>query len=316
MNRLIQFLFFISLLSSSASYAQNLFENFSAKKVSQRVYVIHGPLETPNPVNKGFMNNPAFIVADKSVIAVDPGSSHDTGRMLMREIKKITDKPVSHIFNTHVHGDHWLGNDVIKSAYPEVTIIADPRMIKKAKNGEANMWIDMLERLTDGATAGTKIAYPNKSATDSDLLKLAGLNFKIHSVGVGHSDSDIMIELAEDSLMFTGDNVAYERVIRMSDGSFRDNIAACDRAISLKLKHYVPGHGVTGNINIVKLQKEYLSTLYAQTSKYYAEGLEDFEMKPMIVKSLKKFHSWSGFEHEVGKHISLAILEVEKSEFE
>jgi len=298
------------------SYAQNFFETFSAEKVSPHVYVIHGPLQIPSPENKGFMNNPAFIVADKSVIVVDPGSSQDTGLMVMREIKKVTDKPVSHIFNTHIHGDHWLGNDAIKQAYPEVIIIADPRMIKKAKDGEGKQWIESLERMTDGATSGTKIAYPNKNAKESDHLTLAGLHFNIHSVGIGHSDSDIMIELVEDSLMFTGDNVAYERILRMDDGSFRDNISACDRAIGLKLKYYVPGHGKTGDVNIIKLQKEYLNTLYTEAAKYYEDGLEAYEMKPMIMKSLVKFQSWQGFDEQLGKHISLAILEVEKAEFE
>jgi len=313
----IHFITALFLLSFSFySHASNFFEKFSATKISQHVYVIHGPLQQPNPENKGFMNNPAFIVADKSVIIVDPGSSQDTAIMLMREIKKITDKPVSHIFNTHIHGDHWLGNDAIKSAYPEAIIYADPRMIKKARNGEAEQWRDLLKKLTKGATAGTKIAYPGKSTKDSDQLLLAGLNFNIHSVGIGHSDSDIMIELVEDSLMFTGDNVGYKRILRMDDGSFRDMIAACDRAIGLQLKHYVPGHGSTGDVSIIKLQKEYLSTLYKMVAKYYEEGLEDFEMKPMIVKALKKFQSWGGFEEQLGKHISLAVLEVEKAEFE
>jgi len=170
--------------------------------------------------------------------------------------------------------------------------------------------------MTDGATSGTKIAYPNKATKESDRLTIAGLHFNIHSVGVGHSDSDIMIELVEDSLMFTGDNVAYERILRMDDGSFRDNVSACDRAISLKLKHYVPGHGRTGCVNIIKLQIEYLNTLYGQAAKYYEDGLEAYEMKPLIVKSLTKFQSWQGFNDEVGKHISLAILDVDKAEFE
>jgi len=304
------------LLFASFSQAKNFLESFSAEKISQHVYVIHGPLQQPNAENRGFMNNPAFIVADKSVIIVDPGSSEDIAVMLMREIKKITDKPVSHVFNTHIHGDHWLGNEAIKSAYPEAVIYADPRMIKKARNGEAKQWRDLLKKLTQGATASTKIAYPDKSTKDSDQLLLAGLHFNIHSVGIAHSNSDIMIELVEDSLMFTGDNVAYERILRMDDGSFRDTIAACDRAIDLQLKHYVPGHGKTGNADIVKLQKEYLNTLYKLTAKHYEQGLEAYEMKPVIVKALAKFQTWKGFDKEVGKHISLAVLEVEKAEFE
>jgi len=38
-------------------------------------------------------------------------------------------------------------------------------------------------------------------------------------------------------------------------------------------------------------------------------------MKPKVEQALAKFEDWSGFEDELGKHISLAILEVEKSMF-
>ena len=147
-----------------------LFDKYPVKKISQHVYVVHGPLQQPNPENRGFMNNPAFIVADNSVIVVDPGSSRETGLALLAEIKKITSKPVSHIFNTHVHGDHWLGNNAIKSQYPDVEIISDPRMLKKAKQGEAKVWMDMLSGLTNGATDGTVVTYPNKTVKDAEQL--------------------------------------------------------------------------------------------------------------------------------------------------
>jgi len=297
--------------------ANNTFlDTFKAEKINSTVYVVHGPLEMPNPENYGFMNNPAFIVAEKSVIVIDPGSSYLTGEMVLREIKKVTDKPVSHIFNTHIHGDHWLANDSIKQKYPKVKIIADPRMLKKAKAGAAQVWIDRMSALTKGITKGTNIAYPNMLVKDGQSLKIAGLDFKIHSIGVGHSDTDVMIEYVNGSTFFTGDNAGYLRILRMSDGSFRDLDKALKRAIDTKSTYYVPGHGPTGDIKVVKLQREYLNTLYTQVEKYYEEGLEDFEMKPKILPLLSKFKGWAGFDAELGKHISLAKLEIEKAEFE
>ncbi|RDH81257.1 MAG: MBL fold metallo-hydrolase [endosymbiont of Galathealinum brachiosum] len=310
------FLLSVLLFTSPGLMADEFFDGFSADKINSTVYVIHGPRELPTAANRGFMNNPAFIIADKSVVVVDPGSSHHSGVMVLREIKKITDKPVSHIFNTHVHGDHWLANEIIKQRYPSVEIIADPRMIKKAKAGAAQTWLDNMLTMTEGATKGTKIAYPDTAVSDGKQLKVAGLNFNIHSVGIAHSDTDIMIEYVEGSTFFTGDNVGYLRILRMSDGSFRDVIKALDRAISLKKKHYIPGHGPSGDVKIVQSQREYFNILYTQVEKYYEEGLEDFEMKPMIEKALSEYKDWDGFDEELGKHISLAKLEVEKAEFE
>ncbi len=308
-------LLLISLLPLQA-YSQKLMSDYKAEKISQHTYVIHGPKETPSPENRGFMNNPAFIVADKGVIIIDPGSTEEVGKMLLKNIRSITKLPVTHIFNTHVHGDHWLSNDAIKQSYPDITVIADPRMIVKAKAGEGQNWIDLFNRLTEGASHNTKIMYPNKTATNNDHFKIHNFNFKIYTAGIAHSDTDIMIEFVEDSVMFTGDNVSYQRIIRLDDGNFKDNINACDIAIKLGLKHYVPGHGPTGDVSIIKMQRDYLAIIYKQVAHYYEEGLADFEMKPKIVKSLKAFKNWAGFDKQVGKHISLAMLEIERAEFE
>jgi len=309
---LILLMFSVSTTLSANAY----FDKFTAEKIQDDVYVVHGPLGYPTVHNRGFMNNPAFIIAEKSVLVVDPGSTYETGEMLLQKIAKVTDKPVSHIFNTHIHGDHWLANDIILQKYPQAEIIADPRMIKKAKAGEAQTWVNNMINLTGGIAEGTKIAYPVKAVVDGDSLKLAGLTFKIHSVGIAHSNTDIMIEYVEGATLFTGDNVAYKRILRMDDGSFRDSIKAIDKAKGLAIKHYVPGHGPTGDVSIIEMQREYMDTLYSQVKRYYEEGLEDFEMKPKVHAALEKFHQWSGYEDELGKHISLAKLEIEKAEFE
>lgn len=308
-------LFLISLCSFQAT-AQKSLDSYDAKKVAEHTYVIHGSMFMPNVQNKGFMNNPAFIVADKGVIIVDPGSTEEIGRMVLRKIKAITDKPVTHVFNTHIHGDHWLSNDAIRQAYPDIIVMADARMIKKAKAGEAQNWIDLLDRLTEGASRGTKIMYPNKVVSHEEEIKIHNFTFKVHIDGKAHSDSDIMIEFIEDDVLFTGDITGHKRILRMDDGGFRDMVVALDMAIKLNNKVIVPGHGPTGDLRILKLQKEYITTIYKKTEKYYAEGLQDFEMKSKITPALTKFESWTGFDEQVGKHISLGILEIEQAEFE
>jgi len=82
-------------------------------QVAEHTWVIHGPLETPNPENQGFMNNPGLVVTEDSVAVVDLGTSTQAGRLLVDKICGVTDKPVSHVLATHIHGDHWLGNQAI-----------------------------------------------------------------------------------------------------------------------------------------------------------------------------------------------------------
>ncbi|MEJ2142689.1 MAG: MBL fold metallo-hydrolase [Gammaproteobacteria bacterium] len=290
--------------------------DYPAQQITDHTYVIHGPLEYPNEKNGGFMNNPGFVITSNGVVVIDPGSSVYTGQMVLRQIRKVTNKPVTHILNTHVHGDHWLGNQAFADVFPKAVIMAHPKMITQAKNGEDKQWLTMMERLTRGATKGTRAIIPNMAVDDAYQFKAGGITFKIYAPGKAHSGTDIMIHVVEESVVFGGDNILNGRIARMDDATFRGNINACDVAMKIKAKHYVPGHGLTGDSKMVGRFKKYLVTLYIEVGKLYEQGMSDFEMKPKVVASLNDFHDWNGFNVEVGRHINLAMLEVEAAMFE
>ena len=298
-------------IMSIAQAADQRVRDYHAEKVSEHVYVIHGPLGEPSVENQGFMNNPAFVINAKGVVVIDPGSSLQAGEMVLRQIQKFTDSPVTHILNTHVHGDHWLGNQAFRNKWPEVKLYGHPNMIQKAKDGEDQVWVGLMERATNGFTKGTVAVIPETEATNDMRLTLNGLKYKIYAPDKAHSGTDIMIQIVDDSIMFLGDNVTYKRIARMDDGTFKGNINACEVALATGVKLYVPGHGPTAGTEVVSSFKTYLETVYSEVTRLYDEGLEDYEMKADVMMSLSDYHGWNGFEEAVGKHISLAILEIE-----
>jgi len=311
MKLILPILFFFSTGLAQATEVPD----YPADKIAANTYVIHGPVELPDEINLGFMNNPGFVVTNDGVVVIDPGSSLQIGKMVLRQIKKITDKPVTHVLNTHIHGDHWLGNQAFSEAYPEALIMAHPKMISKANNGDAKRWLNLLERMTNGATKGTKPVVPTKAIHNAFQFKTGGMTFEIFASDTAHSRTDIMIHIIERSVVFTGDNVLNRRIASMDDATFVGNIKACDTALQIKARHYVPGHGQSSNIGIVSQFKTYLNIVYSQATHYYDEGLSDFEMKPKIVAQLNDFKDWSDFDQMVGKHISLATLEAEAEAF-
>ncbi len=290
--------------------------DYPATKISERTYVIYGPTETPNPGNRGFMNNPVFVVTSEGVVVMDPGSSVYAGRMVLRQIRKVTDQPVILVFNSHIHGDHWLGNQAIGDAYPNAKIYAHPEMIAMARAGEDQHWVTLMESLTGGATRGTKALVPSLALKNGQEIKAGGVTFRAHLTDHAHTKTDAMIEVVEDSLLVTGDNVIHRAIRRMNDGSFRGSIKACNTALALNLKTYIPGHGPTGGPEVVVRYRDYLKLLYQETGRLYEEGLEDYEMKDQVVARLKNWRHWSGFEDEVGRHVSLAVIETEQAAFE
>ena len=308
-------LFCIFILSLVQPAFAGYLDGFHAEKVSAHVYVIHGPTELPNETNEGFMNNPAFVVTDTGVVVIDPGSSVHTGNMLLREIRKVTEMPVIAVFDTHIHGDHWLGNDAIHRAYPDAKIYAHHKTISMIDSGEGQSWLDLMHNMTKGATDGTKIVNADEALNGGEDMSIGGHPFQIIHLGQAHTVTDIMILHKQDEVLFTGDNVSNKRLIRLVDASFKGSIETIDAARKLKPKIVVPGHGKTGGTELLDNYQTYLSTVYSEVSKYFEEDLSDFEMKPLIHKKLSNYHDWPGYEEELGKHISGAYLEIEAAAF-
>jgi cyclase len=94
--------------------AYPLSTNFDIVKVADGVYA--------TIAKNGAASNGAFIVND-DVVVVDAHLRPSWAREVIAEIKKITDKPVRYLIDTHYHTDHVQGNQAYVDAFPGVTII-------------------------------------------------------------------------------------------------------------------------------------------------------------------------------------------------
>ena len=95
-------------------------------------------------------------------------------------IRRITDQPVSAVFNTHVHGDHWLGNQAIRDAYPGAVIYGHAKMLEMVDAGEGDSWVRLMMQLTNGKSAGTLVVGPTEVAGNGLEVAIGGFTFRVH----------------------------------------------------------------------------------------------------------------------------------------
>lgn len=314
---------FVLLVVAPASLAHNSktpqsIEHYKLDQVSEHIYVVHGPQDLVGPENRGFMNNPTAILTRNGVIIVDPGSSAEIGRQLLKKVRAVSDKPVIAVFNTHVHGDHWLGNHGIRETYPKVPIYAHKRMIERARAGEGEHYLTLMSGMTRGALSGTKVVAPNIGLNGDEELTLDNVKLKIHHNGYAHTDHDLMIEIVNDKGLIFGDIVADKRVPNSDipkDANFRGSITTIRKMLKIKrIKLYIPGHGRTGGREVPEEFLRFLEILYASVNKYYKQGLLGYEMKEKVVKDLAEFKDWNNFV-EIGRVINYVYQEIERDNF-
>jgi len=100
--------------------------NFDTVKVADGIYAAirkepHGLTTNANSV---------FIINDDDVIVVDTTLTPGTATELLTALRKLTDKPVRYVINTHWHDDHIMGNQVFRDAFPAADFIAHTRTLE------------------------------------------------------------------------------------------------------------------------------------------------------------------------------------------
>jgi len=292
-------------------------QHFPLDKVTEHIYVVHGPDGLPNADNRGFINNPAAIITAHGVVVVDPGSSLEIGRELLKKIHALTTNPVIAVMNTHVHGDHWLGNIAIREAYPKVPIYAHKRMIELVNQGAGEDWIKIFTGMIKGAMKGTKVAAPTVGLQGGEDLTLDGLQFHFYHFGHSHTDHDLLIEVVADKAILCGDVVVIDHVPNSDvpyDSNFTGTIKAIKSVLELPLSVYIPGHGHSGGREVPESALQFLERLFDLVKQHYDQGVSDFEMRDQIVKDMQQYKDWVNF-NDLGRIISLIYLEIERESF-
>ncbi len=236
--------------------------NYPIRQVTNKIQVIFGPLDLPDSQNRGFRNNVIIVSTSKGIVLMDPGGSAWTGEMVARKIKSISDTPVVAIFNSHVHGDHWLGNEGIKRHFPNAVIYGHPKMKARLEQNDGLFWLETINRVTDNMADGKHVTAPDRTVNDGDVISVGDTDFRIIHTGKAHTDNDIMIEIVGEGALFTGDVVRDRALsIMQEDSSFKGNIEAIDKIVSMNYKYYIPGHGSVGGVEMPQVYGAYLKSL-------------------------------------------------------
>ena len=318
-NKLILFalaIYSTSLCAHDVSVPKTI-ENYSFEPVSSHIHILHGPLTHPTPENRGFMNNPGMIVTGKGIIIVDPGSSRDIGKQVVAKARKVSDKPVIAVINTHIHGDHWLGNDGIRELYPDVPIYAHEKMIERAQAEEGKFWVDVFNKMTKGTAGETRDIVPNIGVKGGETLKFDDISLRIHYAGHAHSDSDIFIEVINDKGLFCGDVVVAKHVPNSDvpqDASFKGSIEAIKNILKGSYSHFIPGHGPSGGREVPEQMLVFHEKLYGLVKRFYQEGMQDYEMKDRIIDEMAEYKDWHNF-NEMGRVVGYVYREIESDSF-
>jgi len=223
--------------------------------------------------------NSVAIVTERDVLVFDTNTRPSSARAILARIRRMTDKPVRYVVNSHWHPDHWSGNQVYADAFPGLEIIATehtrdtmlevaaawpPRFKAQLARSEAAFAEEVASgKLADGTPLTPELqrddeadlidfrsfvdeqvnlrrVFPTLTYVDRLTLHHGGREFRFMSV-TGDAEASTVLYLPREKVLITGDAVSYP-IPYVTPPPTR-HAESLRRLAALDAEIIVPGHG-------------------------------------------------------------------------
>jgi glyoxylase-like metal-dependent hydrolase (beta-lactamase superfamily II) len=228
-------------------------------------------IRRPDPLRQPVEGNSIVIVNESDVVVIDSGGAPASAANALRLIRGVTSKPVSVLINTHWHGDHNMGNQVYREAFPGLRIVSHEATHGHIA-GETMSYVATLPAELDGyikefeAMAAkeplserrqlmledlrvakreveqVRITPPDLTFSDKLTLHHGKREIQVLHLGKGNTDGDAVVWLPQEKILISGDLVVHP--LPYGIGSYpREWLATLDKLSRFPFELLVPGHG-------------------------------------------------------------------------
>lgn len=284
--------------------------------IADGIFLFISPDQDPLEVN----GNSIVVVNEHDVLVFDTNVLPSSARAVLAEIRKITDKPVRYVVNSHWHPDHWDGNEVYAKEFPDLEIIASSetrRLMENTMNvyGKTLLAIvapankDMEEQLRTGKGSdgkplaekdrhdiedtfrkekafmaeyeGMHPALPTLTYDNKVTLYHGGREFRVMHF-VGNTAGDSVAYLPEEKILLAGDLLTAP-VPFGADSHPRSWIESLKTLERLDVEVIIPGHGeALRDKKYLQLVRESLESVTDQVHEALRRGMTLEETRKFV----------------------------------
>ena len=152
-----------------------------AQKVANNLFMIPG----------AGGNTAAFVTAN-GVVLVDTKLANN-GQAILDQVRAVSDKPITHIINTHTHGDHNGSNQFFPASVEIVT----------QENTQANM-----KKMEVFQQPANSHGMPDRTFKDRMTLLSGADSIDLYYFGKAHTDGDAFVVFRNARVLHAGDAFA------------------------------------------------------------------------------------------------------------
>jgi cyclase len=265
----------------------------------------------PGPLSLAVNSNSLIIVRDSDVVVVDAQFTRAATQETLAAIRKLTDKPVGYLINSHWHDDHVAGSQVYQDTFPSVRSVMQENTIHDvATLGAANRKVQIAETpelaerferlLSMGLGIDSTPATPLERNAVESAIRIArqylaeASGFRAVAVtdtvrrqmtlgrrrdridllwfGYGNTRGDLVVHLPGRGIVASGDLVVTPIPFAFSSNP-ASWVKVMDSLLALRPKVLVPGHGpVMRDLSYVRSVRDWLARINRETRAAVSRG--------------------------------------------
>ena len=221
-----------------------------------------------------------FVVTSQGVLVADgQGSLAETQRMV-EKIAEITDQPITHVVICSDHGDHTAGN----AAFPEdAAFLAHP-------TSQANL--EASANRPNRPADAPLVRMPTELVEDTKVLQLGDKEIHVMFLGRAHTGGDLVVYLPAEKILFMSEAYLNRIFPAMRSAHPSEWVAMIEKAQTMDVDTYVPGHG------------------FVESPEILAEELETYRSAmEQVIAEAKRLHSQGVPAEEAGELAQFGDLE-------
>ena len=191
----------------------------------------------------GYTSNSGLIVGKNWATVIDSQTNKYQIENFISLMKKITEKPVRVLLNTHYHPDHTFTNYY----FPEAVAITTRPNFRETTRLNPSMLPTLKKMMPEPLMSydGSKI-FPQDLIFEGKLTVYDGIReIDFIDLGPAHAPSDIIAYLPKEKIVYGGDIVGSggaPGATSVMDGSYR-MIEVMSTLSNMDAERFVPGHG-------------------------------------------------------------------------
>lgn len=240
---------------SFLTFAQVVFAESGLTKIAENIYA-YVDTKKSSPQNS-FGANAGMIIGRDGIVVVDTLICAKEAKRFISDIRKISDKPIKYVVNTHYHLDHTFGNaEFAKLGAIIISHVTDDQNLRR--NGETALKNAKEYGLSESDMEGTKIAYPALTFNDRMVIDIGDQKIELIYTGNSHTNGSIIAYLKDKKILFAGDILFTNYHPFIAEGDINSWLKALDQIMNFDVDKIIPGHGPVSGKKDIEAMKNYL----------------------------------------------------------